>query len=163
MKRSKSTLVRKARLEDLVQLVDLGEQFRFESKVPYPAIDPLVVYERIKLYTTDPECFGYVAERRGELLGFMCGYLTQYSFSRDVGTHSDLIFVASRYRNTKAPLLLVKKFIEWSEESNALTITMALMTGIKPERVQAFLGRFGFKETGQCMVRQNKGFGNGRR
>ena len=155
MAKNKSTYIREACLEDLVPLIHLGELFRLESKVQYPEIEPEAVFQRLQFFINDPKAFGYVVTRKGELLGFMCGYCEQYTFSFDVGAHSDLIFVPQKYRNTRAPLLLVKKFIEWSESLGARTITMDLMTGIKPGQVSKFLGRFGFEECGTCMVRHS--------
>ena len=121
----------------------------------YPDVDPLAVFSSIKFFTADPAAFFYVAERNGVLLGFMTAYASSYTFSFEVGAASDLLFVGKKYRSTRAPLLLVKKFVEWGEEIGARTTTMDLMTGIKPAEVAKFLSRFGFRETGMSMVKQN--------
>lgn len=64
------------------------------------------------------------------------------------------IYVLPEYRNTKAGILLVKGFKEWSVNNDAERIQIGTMSGIESERIVKLYEHLGFEQCGYVLEQE---------
>ena len=66
--------------------------------------------------------FGIIALRGEKKIGFMTGYITQFSFMKDIFARESELYVIPSERGKMGALFMMKKFMEWSKNNKAREI-----------------------------------------
>ena len=79
--------------------------------------------DKVKGYITtalkDPNYFAIIVEKDDKRIGFMCGRILEYSFSKKTFARELDLYVEPKHRNGMAGIFMMKKFIEWSRVKEA--------------------------------------------
>ena len=79
--------------------------------------------DKVKGYITtalkDPNYFAIIVEKDDKRIGFMCGRILEYSFSKKTFARELDLYVEPKHRNGMAGIFMMKKFIEWSRVKGA--------------------------------------------
>lgn len=94
----------------------------------------------------------FVVEVRHEIAGFMLARIDGFYFASGISTSLDIIFVLPGWRGTRAPAILLKSFVEWSEAVGARRKYMGINNGFHPERTARFFARAGARPLGVYMA-----------
>lgn len=135
--------IRPATPEDLDWLVPQLHAFAKFNDTKHSCIGP-DEYVRKTLADLMAKHYFTVAERDGELMGFLAGIYFKHLFNPDLAVLCEMFWwVAPEYRHSRAGLMLLRDYIEWGK-SKAKWITFALQSKspVNPET----LTRFGFVE-----------------
>lgn len=145
-------IVRFAQMDDLEQLLILGERMRQESIVPYPEINSVMVREFLKI-STQGSGQGYafaalVAEEDGELVGFMAAFCGPPIFSTEPAAHHSIFYVTPERRGSFAAKKLISAYEQWAEDQGAVAAEICVDTGLFTERTGKFYERLGYQFMG---------------
>ena len=66
--------------------------------------------------------FGIIALRGEKKIGFMTGYITQFSFMKDIFAKEAELYIVPSERGKMGGLFMMKKFIEWAKNKKVLEI-----------------------------------------
>lgn len=101
--------------------------------------------------TAMPTC--WVVEKRRELIAFMVAGMYEYEAAEGLYTTQKVLYVRPEHRGSRAAILLMKNFIEWSKMLGANEIVGGNDNEFNSERTAKFLEHFGFKKVGFAMIR----------
>lgn len=147
-------------MSDLPGLIQLGERMRLESLVWYPPIEEDYLRERMEVVFAHPEKFCcFVVENDLNLGGFILGFESGYIFSRMKTAAHDIFYLAPEHRRFANAVGLVKAFVGWAESLGIGRQMIRLDTALRPEKVDRFYRRLGFRPIGGQYVRD--GWNNG--
>lgn len=97
------------------------------------------------------ELTGFVVEQNHDLVGFTLSRIDGFYFASGISTSLDIIFVLPGWRGTRAPALLLRSFLEWSDSLGARRKYMGINNGLHPERTAQFFERAGARRLGVYM------------
>lgn len=140
--------IRKATLDDIEQMVELGTEMHLESEYVRYSFDPIKVAKTLTGVIEDKNGIAIVAERDGSILGGMIGYVTSHYFGNDLVASDLAVFVTSEERKGRLALKLIYSFIEQAKSLGANHISLANSTGVESDRIKALYERIGFKHVG---------------
>lgn len=106
---------------------------------------------RESIETALPTIWG--VEKNRELIAFMMAGMYEYEAAEGLYTTQKVLYVKPEYRGSRAAILLVKNFIEWSKMLGANEIIGGNDNEFNSERTARFLEHFGFKKVGFTMIR----------
>lgn len=139
-------MIREAELDDLSQLLYLGEKMRLESKTYYPCIDPIHARECFIGWLESEDCCFFVIDEGGGLVGFISGYVLARIFSPvKTGTH-DLFYILPEHRSLRRANSLFGAFSEWAVDRGAMYIESGFTGSYDLSR---FLERQGLEKVGE--------------
>ena len=96
------------------------------------------------LIVNDPG-FAIVAERDGQIIGFMIGFCAPYWGSDDLVASDILVYITPKYRGGSSAKKMVEAFIAWAKEKGAILIQLGVSTGIHTERTVSLYESLGLK------------------
>ncbi len=144
-------IVRAATHADVDRLVGFGQQLSSES----PA------YSERKFCPGTAACHFhnmidsggviFVVELGGQIVGGIAGSTTKDWFNDDLIAFEQVLYVEPEYRATRAALLLIEAFFEWSKSMNAQRIQSGTTTGIQTKGCLRLYEQFGFREYGTLL------------
>lgn len=140
-------MIRPARERDIPKLIDLAESFHEDSAYRDFPIDRPSAYRSLAQCAQMATACLLVAEdrERGQITGFLAGVAQEVWFSRS-RCATDLVFVSRRPSDS---IKLVRQFVRWAwGVPRVIEVTMAISSGIHPERTGAFYERLGFTSIG---------------
>ena len=142
-------IVRPATLDDVPAIIEMGEEIRRESVVPFPAINGEMV-EMIarELFPRRDLFCALIAEEDGVPAGMMTGMASHYLFSPYPVAQHDTFFVRPEHRGGRAARMLIDQFVEWATEIDAVRVILGVHTGIAPEKTGRLYRLLGFTEMG---------------
>ena len=70
----------------------------------------------------DPNYFAIIVEEDDKRIGFMCGRILEYSFSKETFARELDLYVEPKHRNGMAGIFMMKKFIDWAKINNAIEV-----------------------------------------
>lgn len=121
-----SITIRKAVADDLLDCLMLFKQFHKEAKLPYK-FDPQKT-QRVFLETLEVDSFEtFVADRDGDLVGFICCVYMEPLFSSDKISTDIAWFVNKEHRNSSAGFRLLKEYEEWAVNNNIKYVGIAYL------------------------------------
>lgn len=95
----------------------------------------------------DPTVF--VAEDRGEVIGFLAGYMENYAFTSGVFVIQEVLYVRPDKRGTRAAVYLIKEFARWGDVVGAREVIFGIANKFQPERTSRLFQRVaGAEEVG---------------
>jgi GNAT superfamily N-acetyltransferase len=148
-------IIRNATIDDLDVFLSLGGKMHEESTVSYPPIDKEHIRKYLDMAVSMPEIFLNLIAEDGGPIGMLTAVAGPYSFSPEIRTSSDVLFVLPEKRGGRTAILLVKRFNEWSDSIGAVSATMSVATGITPERTGRFFEMMGFRPMEMIYRRDN--------
>jgi len=147
--RTAMTVVERAGTEDIEQLVELESAlFREDAGVheryadiTWPEREGRGDFERLM---ADPNSFVLVGRDGHDAVGFLVGYLTPSSPSRQPVTYAVLrsLYVHPQHRGTGTAGMLTDRFLAWAREHRCVEAHVDAYTA--NERAQRFYERHGF-------------------
>ena len=152
-------MIRSATLEDVDQIVSLGEQMRAETqalregRLPYPGIERQRVHETVQLTINHPTMFFAAVAETDHLVGMMGGSMCLWAFSSLPLATENNIYVEPGARKTKAAhgFRLMQAFEDWAIENGAVYAKVGVYTGM--EEVGAFYERLGYEFIGEEYIK----------
>lgn len=95
----------------------------------------------------------FVAEKCGEIVGYLIAEMYSYRVSTGLFTTQEVLFVKPAHRGTRAAAMLMKQLIVWSRELGAKEIIGGNDNSFRSDRTARFLEHFGFERVGIAMRR----------
>jgi len=153
--------VRLAEKHDIGHIVRMAAANVAET-LPGEAFAPELVEETFVRYLMRANPTFWVAERDGEIAGFMQAYMFTYDYRAGLYTTQKVIYVSPEHRGTRAAVLLIKELIRWSEALGADRVEGGNDNSFQSERTARFLGHFGFEKVGYAMRKELRSASDGR-
>tara|TARA_R110000787_G_scaffold97868_10_gene201630 strand:+ start:116 stop:571 length:456 start_codon:yes stop_codon:yes gene_type:complete len=149
-------LIRPGRASDVDGLVELGRKHHAEgfTRLGY---DGAKVEKLIMSHMTDANKFGRVAEKDGEIIGAIAGWMGEYPYSRDLVATDSWFFIDPTKRGGVAALRLMAEFKTWARERGAKEIYISVSSGYHLEKMDKLFNRVGFNCVGgvyQCWLEE---------
>jgi hypothetical protein len=140
-------LIRNACLEDIPQLLELGQNFHHESRyATIPFCDEKVIdLLSHAINNMDQHFFFKVIEHDSSILGGLIGYLTPYYFSEAFSANDLAFFIRPGNRGTIAAAQLIKEFKIWSHQKGATEVCIGVSSGIATDKTGKFLEALQFE------------------
>lgn len=143
-------MIRNATTADIPSLIELGTRMYLESR--YSANSPFDAdkcAELAKSLISSPAGCVLVAEKEGQVVGWLGGGIAEQFFSSQLMAFEYGLFVAPEHRGGSAGPRLARTFIDWAKDHGAAVINMGITTGVHAERTGALYSRLGLQLTGQ--------------
>ncbi len=141
--------IRRAKSDDIGELVEMSRRMHEESAYSFLPFDPEKVRRLMAQVVADPEGWcGLVAEEGGRAVGMFGGYMAEYFFCDERLACDMVLFVEPERRGSSAAARLVRAFRDWAAERGAREICLAVTAGVNAERVGLFYERFGLARVG---------------
>lgn len=119
-------IIRSATKDDMLDCLVLFKQFHRESKLPY-GFD-VQKTQNVFNETLNIESFKtFVAEKDGDLIGFICCMYMEPLFSTDRVSTDIAWFVSKEHRNSSAGFRLLKQYEEWALQCNIKYVGIAYL------------------------------------
>lgn len=138
--------IRPIRRSDKAECVALGymmhtEAPNYRDKIFYPNKCEAIV----DLVVDQPDTyFGYVAEEDGKLVGIFIATIFSPYFNEEKIAADLLIYLRPEKRGTNLFFRLVTYFEAWAESHDADEMSLAVSSGIHPEKTLASFQRLGY-------------------
>lgn len=141
------TTIRPATHDDLDLLMPIAEAMHKESprysKLAFSHAKVLQLY--INLINSDA-CLLLIAERDGEILGGVAGFVSPHWFSDDLVANEYGVFILPDHRGGMTAVRLVRGYIDWAKSKGAQMIQMGISTGVHVEETEALYQAIGLKQ-----------------
>ena len=142
-------IVRPARLEDVDEIIDLGELLHGESGYSRLPFDRDKVGALICGLISEVDGVVFVAESDGRIIGGIAGGITEYWFCSVRHAFDFSFFVHPDHRGGSAAFRLLCAFERWAKDAGAVEIDIGITTGIHEEKTQRFYEKMGFVQSGR--------------
>ncbi|MEL4888578.1 GNAT family N-acetyltransferase [Pectobacterium betavasculorum] len=141
-------MIRQATTQDIPQLVLLGMRMHQESSYQKLSFDTEKCAGLADQLIASKYGVVLVAEKEGQIIGWMAGGIAPFWFSHDRMAFEYGVFIDAEHRGGSAGYRLVKEFIRWAREHDAVEIRMGITTGVHEERTGDLYQKLGMKRTG---------------
>ena len=149
--------VRRATLDDLERLVDIGEIFQKESPLHgLQEFNREKTKEFAKHMITGKNHCAFMAETGDRIHGFIAGGLRSMYYSNDKYLSEYVYYVTQDSRGSYAAKGLLDSFYQWGRENNAKAVEIGISTAIDPERADKFMRNMGFNYMGANFYKEIK-------
>lgn len=141
--------IRKAMLDDFSTLQKLGKELmisdsRFDKHIQTDWYFNEEGKKLVKKWITGRRSVTFVAEVDGQIVGLLAGGIAKVAEWRPLKhAHLSILYIQEKYRNNNIGKKLLEKFIEWSRERKADSITLYTMAA-NSEAIE-FYQRHGLK------------------
>lgn len=92
-----------------------------------------------------------IAMLNGRLIGALYGHIGQYWFAEEDAAFVDFIFVAQKFRGSRAALLLWSDWMVWVKRKNVKEVTQIISTGIGQAASKKFFEKLGLTTQGHVL------------
>lgn len=140
-------MIRVATHDDVPSLVALGQILHDTSSYSALGYDPEKVARQVEALINGAGGV-FVADRDGQVIGFIGGALTEHWFSGDKVAFDYSFFVHPQYRHGVIAVRLVQAFEHWARASGAKQIRMGITTAINIEGTARLFKALGFENAG---------------
>lgn len=144
-----TTKVRRARMADILAMVEMGHTMHQESAYAF------LPYDRAKAAQLAYSCIRYqethcaaVVEADGRPVGMIAGYLTEYYFCSEKLACDWLLFVELEYRGGMAAVRLIRYFQVWAAEHGAREVCLSVSTNVAAESTGRLYEKLGYIRVG---------------
>lgn len=138
--------IRRYQTTDFDRALALGHLMHKESYYSFMEFSDKKVRELFDNSLRDENTYHFnVAEKDGEIVGFMFGIKHPHFFS-DEEVSGDLFFyVRQDLRGSMIGIRLIKGYMEWAKEQGVSYAQLGITTNINTDRTSALLERMGFE------------------
>lgn len=123
------TTIRRATEADRMALFKLCIAMHRDTDFRHYTLAPQKLLDALGYWIHDAQALLLVAERDGALIGFFMAKLTRPWFSDDLCAVEDCFFVLPEHRGSRAGYLLVRGFVDWAAEHQALHSRAGVTSG----------------------------------
>ncbi|GKV93527.1 GNAT family N-acetyltransferase [Pectobacterium aroidearum] len=141
-------MIRQATKEDIPALVLLGMRMHQESSYRNLSFDVEKCAGLADQLIASEYGAVLVAEKDGEIIGWMAGGIAPFWFSHDRMAFEYGVFIDADQRGGSAGYRLVKEFVRWAKERGVVEIRMGITTGVHEDRTGDLYQRLGLQRTG---------------
>lgn len=149
--------IRRATLQDIDALLDIGERFVLSCQNFYPSPDRSATAQSImsSFHHTAPMAW-FVAEENGILIGMAFVIASRWIWSHDIQAELRFSYVEPEKRGGTSFYRLMDAVQEWSVSKNAREISFTIATGNadEDERLAETLQKRGWKNSGVNLVKE---------
>ena len=147
------TVVRNATENDWPTVLDFGRRLHSESLWRVLPFDEDKAIALLRWYARTPatSCF-LIAERKGEVAGFLMAYMGDLAFSYERRAINGFYYVVPDQRGSLAGLRLLRHFKAWARKHGAFEVQIGMSGGINTDRMIRFLEHLGFRHTGDIFL-----------
>jgi GNAT superfamily N-acetyltransferase len=142
--------IRFATQQDIPSLIGIGHIAHAESTQSRFVFNPQRLTAQLEacLNPPNPKYCLLVAEREGQLIGAIWGYIDQHYFSDAKVATELMFFVHPDFRGSPVAFRLLLAYRKWAENRGAQEIMICMTTGNDIEKFDRFLKRCGFSHVG---------------
>ena len=141
-------IVRPATLDDLPDLLEIARQFIQEApNYSSRELDEQALTENLSQVIQGAGTV-FVAVQDHEIAGGIVCLTTKDWFNNQIIAFEQVFYVKPEYRGTRAALLLIDVFLNWSRQMGAGRVQCGTTTGINTESCVRLYKHFGFNEYG---------------
>lgn len=146
--------VRIARSQDFTAVIDLAERGYVETRYArYPfSRDRLEKLAALIMERPD-ELVLLVAEHNDEIVGFLCGLISDHYFAAVKYATSMALYVAPAHRGSFAAPLLVRRFEREARARGAAEVMLAVTSGVHSAATTRFYDALGYGVLGAVTVK----------
>lgn len=142
-------MVRPATVDDVPQLVTLGEQMHAESpRFSRMTFDAEKLAAFLASAVNAPHMLVLVAERGGEVVGGFVGLVVEHWFSRDLMATDLALFVDQRKRGGIVASRMVRDYLDWADEKGAKLVQIGITTGVQQLQTERLYEALGLSRCG---------------
>lgn len=146
-------MIRPGTIEDLPQLILLGERLRLESGVWFPPVDEEYLRSQ-PLFGPERCCF--VGERGSNIVGWLNGLIAApYEWSPFRVAVQRVLYVAPEARGGFVARDLIRAFVGWAEAQGLTRQMIGLGNGLDPATVDHLYRGLGFRPVGGQYLRDS--------
>ncbi|MGB1651599.1 MAG: GNAT family N-acetyltransferase [Acidimicrobiales bacterium] len=142
------TIYRRATPYDLTGIVKLGEEMHQETAFSNIEFSVERTASEAMRCIMSGNYFANIAEKDGEIVGLLFGYLEKPFFTEQVAGYDCVWYVSRKVRNTMVGPRLLKQFEAWTKMHGGSIVFTTLGSNFKPERVGKMMERMGFEHQG---------------
>ncbi len=146
--RRKTCLYRLADRSDASAIFKMCRDFHQETQFNNIVFDDVVFAGHLSWLYDDESCFLSVAERGGEVVGFMSGWVYQLYFSKTLSAQNNLWYVLPEHRGGMIGVRLLKMFESWASAKGAKILVGGTSSGISMPRSNKLIEKFGYEPVG---------------
>lgn len=136
------TSIRPAVREDMPAILALGALMHAESRyapVPFSSIKVAATFAAL----IEGQGCVFVAERDGEIIGGIAGFLGPVWFGIDQTLMELTLFLKPGTRGGKAAAMLIKAFVAFGKSKGCTLIQSGVVSGVEQERTEKLYQRLG--------------------
>lgn len=138
------TSIRPAVRADLPAIIELGKLMHAESRYASIPFSPIKVAATFAALLDGQGCV-FVAERKGEIIGGIAGFLGPVWFGVDQTLMELTLFIKPGTRGGKAASMLIKAFVDFGKSRGCRLIQSGVVSGVNQERTEKLYQRLGGK------------------
>lgn len=135
--------IRNATLEDMPDLLRLGQEFHSEFHFSRFNYDPEKIRELVTTLIAVDAGIMLVAEEDYEIHGAFAGALSPMWFGNDLVATDYALFLSPEHRGNFTAPQLVKEYVKQAKEKGAKQIFIGTSTGYESEKLAKFFERMG--------------------
>jgi len=140
--------IRKATLEDIERMVELGAEMHLESSYRCYDFNPTKTANTLVSVIEDRRGIAIVAEKDGIIVGGFLGNVSSHYFGNDLVASDMALFVTKEERRGRLAIRLLTEFMDIADSLGAKHISIGTTTGVNADRVKALYEHFGLKHVG---------------
>ena len=143
--------LRQFEYQDIEELTRLGVLNHLESRFGkiVPVNEESIQKLIFNALTDEDNYIGIVALDDKKIVGYMIGFITNYSFNEDAYYAADeMVYVIPEYRGKLVGKRILKVFQDWAESKGCLEAVIGTITEIATERTKKLYSKLGFTEVG---------------
>lgn len=141
-------IIRRAKKEDILEMIELGAQMHAESLYQEYAFDKARVHQTLSILTDSDIGVSIVAEKDGVIVGGMIGMVTQHYFGPDKVASDYALFISPTERVGRLAIKIIRAWVEAAKEAGANHVTVSNSTGVNIEGVKDLYTFVGFEHVG---------------
>lgn len=148
-----TSMVKKASLTDVAQIVDLLRQMHSSSSFCTISLDDEMLESSVSRMVCSDEFCVLISESSGKAVGVLIGICAPPWYSKDNIGSDVLMFVTPASRGAFASPRLIRAFVEWCRGRGAKQVRMGISTGADCGRSAEIYKRVcGFRPVGENMM-----------
>lgn len=146
--------IRFATLEDVPTFVEMGKQFHQSTRFRVYEYKPSRVAEQLRSVVhigqneKGTHCFFVAEDSQGRAVGGLIGCVEKHFFSEQLVANIIHYDVLPERRMSGAGLRLLTAFRKWAENRGAVELSAGVNSGVELAKMDRFLQRLGFQQTG---------------
>lgn len=146
-------MIREATTDDIGRILELGADLKVQSPT-MPSINPQKARKNLAFFMNSKRCAVFVAERAGEVVGFIVGGIEDNWFSDEQSVTDVAFYVLPRHRVYAVGL--VKRLRSWGQSfPRVKDITLGISSGLDPnERTGRMYQHLGLQRVGGIFIQK---------
>ncbi len=145
--------IRQATLDDIPMLMEMGKRMHQESP-RFRMMDFSEDKCRQLGEALIPSGSIFIAEKEGEAVGMMIGFITEHYFGYDLMASDLAVYVVPEHRGGSLGVRLIKVFEQWAEDNGARVITLGISTEVEAKRTLGIYEKLGYATKGYITTKE---------